>query len=296
MTILRTVFVAGALCASASVSAQDGGCRPEFVDTTENVNVSGIQIGAGERARENFEIRVRNAAGNGPCEAFMRIARRDSVAADDPVQFNFSSGGQRLEVLADDATAGPINNDLFLRGVPGSRNGRAVRVQLGFPTEWGLDAGTYSREFVATLRDANGTLVDTLELSVRVNIPSAVALRIVGASGRGSVRRINLGALDPDAFTRSDPFGLRIWSTSPYRVEFTSENQGVLRHSRGRDEIPYVLRMRGEKVDLMGANGREFVEHTDSLGDLHPLRVMVDPFFAEAGKYADRVRVSVSAI
>lgn len=201
-----------------------------------------------------------------------------------------------LEILPNLSTTGSVGDDLFIANIPVNSAGRSVPFRLGFPTEWGLQAGLYSQEFVLSLHDQAGDLLDTMILVVRIDVPPAVALRIVGASGNSSIRRINLGTLDPDAVNRSDPFGLRIWSTSPYRVEFVSENLGKLRHTNGDSEIPYDLLMSGSEVDLEGANVRVFTEHTSSLGDLHPLRVLVEPFFAEAGRYSDRVQVSVSAI
>lgn len=299
MRVFQTFLFATMFSAASGAAAQDPGstssCAPEFVDSSVTVSVSGIRVGAGERARENFGVRVRND-GTGDCAAFLRIARRNSTELTDPVEFTFRSEGRPLEVLRLESTPGSTGSDLLVRGIPGAGRGRNVAFQLGFPTEWGIQSGVFSSEYVMTLHDRTGALLDTLDLSVTVDIPPSVALRIVGATGTGRVRRINLGTLDPAAANRSDPFGLRIWSTSPYRVEFVSENQGSLRHDQGRDTIPYILRMRGRDVDLRSANSREFVRHTEALGDFHPLRIVVEPFFAEAGNYSDRVQVSVTAI
>ena len=180
--------------------------------------------------------------------------------------------------------------------IPIISSGRTVPFRLGFATEWGLERGSIAQEFVLTLHDQAGTELDSMILIVRIDVPSAVALRIVGASGNNPVRRINLGILDPQEINRSDPFGLRIWSPAPYQVEFSSENMGKLRKTTSLATIPYSLRMSGAEIDLEANDQRVFPRGTGSLGDFHPLRVVVDPFFAEAGNYNDRIQVSVSAI
>lgn len=284
-----------AVFASTLPAQAQSGCDPEFADNARTVSVTGIEIGAGERAREDFTILVRNP-GSESCAAFLRVARRFPAISQDDLPIRLSSSGRLLEILPNLSTVGAIGDDLLIPNIPTTSNGRALPFRLGFPTEWGLQAGLYSQEFVLSLHDQTGALLDTMVLVVRIDVPPAVALRIVGASGNSPIKRINLGILDPDAINRSDPFGLRIWSTSPYRVEFQSENLGSLRHNNGEGEIPYSLLMSGSEVNLEGTNVRVFTEHTSSLGDLHPLRVLVQPFFAEAGRYSDRVEVSVSAI
>ncbi|MEP0191733.1 MAG: hypothetical protein ABJP70_14035 [Erythrobacter sp.] len=205
-------------------------------------------------------------------------------------------GGRLLDILPNQSTPGSIGSDLFVPNIPVVSSGRMVPFRLGFATEWGLERGNFAQEFVLTLHDQAGTELDSMILIVRIDVPPAVALRIVGASGDNPVRRINLGILDPQEINRSDPFGLRIWSTSPYQVEFSSENMGKLRKTTSLATIPYSLRMSGSEVDLEANDLRVFAQGTGSLGDFHPLRVVVDPFFAEAGNYSDRIQVSVSAI
>lgn len=296
MRILGTMLIGmAALAAIAAPAKAQASCSPEFVDRSRTVSVSGVEIGPRERARENFTIRIRNQ-GDGECAVFLRIARRNAAGLSDTLPFLFSSGGRALELLPNESIPGSIGTDLFIPVIPGTRNGRAVPFRLGIPTEWGVAADVYREEFVVTLHDEGGLLLDTMFLIVVVDIPPAVEMRIVGAAGTNRIKRINLGMLDPQETNRSDPFGLRVWSTSPYRVEFASENLGKLRKEIGDDTIPYTLRMSGAKVDLEGANSREFPQHTGALGDFHSLRVTVDPFFAEAGRYSDQVTVSVSAI
>ncbi|QFT76073.1 hypothetical protein [Erythrobacter sp. THAF29] len=296
MHILRKLSTGLTAAAALALPTQaQAACNPEFVDRVQTVSVSGVEIGVRERAREDFTIRVRNS-GDGECAAFLRIAKRTAAGLSDALPFLFSSGGRVLEVLPNQSVPGSTGTDLFIPAIPGTNNGRAVGMRLGIPTEWGLAAARYSDEFVVTLHDEGGALLDTMIVNVLVDIPPSVSMRIVGAAGTNRVKRINLGMLDPDATTRSDPFGLRIWSTSPYRVEFASENFGKLRKTIGEASIPYTLRMGGTRVELESANSREFPHHTSALGDFHPLRVEVEPFFSEAGRYSDRVTVSVSAI
>lgn len=270
-----------------------GECRPEFVESTQTVNFPGIEVGAGQFSRETFAVHVRNA-GDGDCSATIRVRRIGAPTPETP-RYTLQSGAKVFEILAEGA-APTAHSDLPVPSAPNDERGASVGFQLTLPTEWGLQSGFYGEQVELALLDPAGAEVDTLTLSLNIDIPRAVALRVVGATGDTAVARIHLGTLSSTAPTSSDPFGVRIWSTSGYRVSVSSENRGQLVHASNLDRLPYELDFDRRKVDLEGAGSFVYPQHTPSLGRLHPLRVLVGPVNARAGDYADRVTVTVTAV
>src|SRR5690606_11847282 len=134
------------------------------------------------------------------------------------------SGSTVVEVLQTGA-APTANSDLLVSNVPIDERGERVRFELTLPTEWGLKSGVYDERIELVLFDAAGNEVDRLPLALNIEIPQAVELRVVGATGEGQIARIHLGNLSSTTATRSDPFGVRVWSTSGYRVGIASQNQ-----------------------------------------------------------------------
>ena len=121
-------------------------------------------------------------------------------------------------------------------------------------------------------------------------------MRLVGATGTETIRSINLGTIGKERPNQSDPFGVRVWSTSPYSVSFTSENAGVLAHEAGLDQIPYDLRMDNMLVNLVTGSEFTIPSVAPPLGIIHRLSVRAGPATARAGSYSDRVTVTVSPL
>lgn len=281
-------------CSSGlATPALAGECRPEFVESTQTVNFSSVAIGVGEFSRETFAIHVRNA-GDGDCGATIRVRRVGASLPGTP-RYTLQSGATVFEILTDGA-APTAHSDLPVPNAPSDDRGASVAFQLTLPTEWGLQSGFYGEQVELALLNPSGVEVDTLTLSLNIDIPRAVALRVVGATGDTSMARIHLGTLSSTAPTTSDPFGVRIWSTAGYRVSVSSENRGKLVHASRLDQLPYELDFDQRKVNLEGADSFLYPQHTPSLGRLHPLRVTVGPVNARAGDYADRVTVTVTAV
>lgn len=289
----RLSLLAGGMLGIATPAFAAPDCQPEFVDSTETVNVTNVEVGLGEFSRESFNIRVRNA-GQGPCNATIRFTRVGAATIDMPA-FSLRSGGTTLDVLAEGGTP-TLNSDLIIPNAPAGPQGRAVPFQITIPSEWGLKAGNYGEQIELSLLDVNGVEVDSLLLNINIRVPEAVALRVVGATGNGDVARINLGNLSSSAVTTSDPFAVRIWSTSGYRVAFASDNGGRLVHADNLDRFAYKLYFDGQSVNLAGADSFVFPDHTPSLGRIHPLRVEAGPVRARAGFYEDRVTVTVTPV
>jgi hypothetical protein len=294
---MRNVTLPAALAASlwvAPVGATAGECGPRFMQSSQTVTLNATDVGVGAEARENFQIRVQNE-GNGACSATLRFARQTTSAGDPSLRYLLVSGGQVVDVLPSNVSVPSTRSDVSVPGLPGGTNGRAVPFRLTFPTEWGIASGTRREELLVTLVDEQGTAVDTMLLYFDIYVPPAVDLRIVGATGENAIAEIDLGDLESDRVNISDPFAVRVWSTSPYSVSFASEGNGALIHRDGLSRIVYSLRMDGAKVDLTGGTPRSVGHATGPLGDAHPLSIEVQPFVAEAGDYADRVSVTVTA-
>jgi hypothetical protein len=291
-------------------------CRPVFVGGDQAVTIDGVQIEPGARSTENVQIRIRDAAspaggpGNapgtsdpadgGPCLATIRVSRLGEPAdpAFPPYQL-LAPGNNRIEILTEPTAGGTTDSDIAIANVPSGPQGRAVPLRMQVETEWGLRSGTYTEQLQLLLIDGNGEIVDRSNLTVTIIIPPAVSLRFVGAvigGGAYGPARVDLGNLSSTEETRSQRFGARIFSTSPYIVRFSSTNQGSLIHERGDDRIPYRLYFDGVLVDLNGLTEVSYPERTPATGDRRPMRIVVPAAVAAAGRYSDRITVSVSAL
>jgi len=171
--------------------------------------------------------------------------------------------------------------------------------QITVPTEWGLQAGIFTDELQLSLIDQSGNIVDRSTLTVTILIPPTVSLRLVGAvvGGEGSgPAQVDLGYLSSSKETRSDRFGALIFSTAPYAVRFNSANLGNLLHEQTHEKVPYRLYFDGILVDLAGVNEFSYPTRAPKSGDTRPMSIVVPPVVALAGRYSDRITVTVTAL
>lgn len=275
-------------------------CQPVFVNSAQSLTIDGVEIEPGARALQDFQVRVRNAGGGELCAAVIRVARDDmSPNPDFPSYLLSAPGNRQIEVLPDLSSGGTTESDVVIANAPPGPQGRAIPFQIGVPTEWGLRAGSYVEQLQLSLVDDAGNVVDRATLTLTIVIPSAVSLRLVGAvvGGEGSgPAQVDLGNLSTSTETHADRFGARILSTAPYVVSLSSVNRGYLLHEHGREQVPYRLYFDGNLVDLAGSNEFPYFSHTPKAGDQHPISVVVPPVVAIAGRYSDRVTVTVTAI
>ncbi len=307
---MRTRIILGALVSMAvSGTAQAAECDPVFVDRDYSIFVSGVEIEPGGQSVENLQVRVGNsstnlpgpgagAAGNPPCEATILIARVDGAQVPGfPIYSIRAPGNQSIDILPDPSLPATLDGGVRIANAPPGPQGRAVPFRLNVGTDWGLTAGTYVEQLVLLLLDETGTIVDRTSLTITIEIPASVSIRLVGAlvgDGADGPALVDLGELSNSEVTRSSPFGARIWSTAPYLVEISSTNRGNLLKEQGTETIPYNLTFDSMEVDL--AAGWEFFYPlpTTASGVLRRMAVKVQPVTASAGEYADRVAVSVS--
>lgn len=294
----RVAAIIGALamaCASPTLAQSE--CEPEFVQVAQTVALNDIEVGAGNTSVETFEIRIRNvAADNGPCRATLRIARLSTAPSLGTISYSLQAQGRVLQILPNESFPGSAESDLDIPQLPSSQTGISVPVRLFVPSEWGLAEGNQVDDLIVFLLDESGAVADELRLTLSLNVPPAVEIRTVGATGRDAIASVNLGTLDPNSVTTSSPFGVRVWSTSPYTISLRSENDGRLKHANASNTIGYKLFLDGGEVSALGMPAGSEPDGTDGLGDFHPIEVRVYPFeTALAGDYSDRVEVTVTA-
>lgn len=269
-------------------------CRPEFVDSSTTVNVSHLEIGAGQFSRQNFSIAVRNTD-SGDCSATIQLVRLDGISTINMPAYSLRSGPTTLNIAPQDATLSP-DNQVIVPFAPNTPQGYAVPFEIFMPSEWGLKAGDFSEQLELALLDKGGTKIDSLLLTVNIGVPQAVALRLAGATGNDEIARIHIGAISAAKGARSDPFGVRVWSTSGYRVQLSSDNRGELVQGNNLDRFPYELFFDNQRVNLVGGDGFMFADPTPSVGTVHLLRAEAGPATVRAGDYVDRITVSVTAV
>lgn len=294
---ILVLWAAAAAIAPSSAAAQSQ-CEPEFLQSSQTVTVLAVDIGSSAYTIENFDLRLRNgskANGGGSCATTLRLARLSTSPTIDLIAYTLQSRGKSLEILPSETAPGTAASDLRLANLPTGSNGLNLPFQLGVPSDWGTTSGRRTDDLLVMLVDATGTVVDTLNLTIVVDVAPAAEVRVVGATGLDSIAQLDLGVLDPTATTVSDPFGIRVWTNSPYTVRFVSQNLGKLVHEEDRGRISYELLMNSAPVSVTGGIATSVPRVTTALGDYHPLQVRVAPFSARAGSYSDRVEVTVTA-
>lgn len=294
--INRILLAAAVLAAPSQLAAQSEGCVPEFIRTAQTVSINDITVGAGASANETFQLRMRNAGSeSSQCQATLRVARLSTSTSSGQIPYSLRARGRNLQILPNETFPGTAASDLIIQQLVQGSNGSAFPIRLTVPSGWGLAEGRQVDDLIVFLLNRSGEVTDTLRLTIALNVPPSVEVRVVGATGRRAIASVNLGTLDPTKVNVSNPFGIRVWSTSPYTVSYKSENDGQLVHTNAASRIRYQLIMNGNRVSVMGLPAAHVPDGTDRLGDFHPLRVRVRPFRATAGAYSDRVEVTVTA-
>lgn len=301
---MKRFGIFGAIClglgsaqtASAKPGEDGDQCSLQFAEDAVTITILVVDLGPGSSASGEQAIRVLaegGGANSASCRGALRISRL-SGAGSFP-EYRLTARGQPIAPSISEAI-GDARNQINL-SLSGNNASRSVDLRMSLPTGWGLIAGRHSEQLQLALLDSAGEVADRMTLNVVLEIPKAVDVILVGATGGGQTSSIELGDLSPTEATQSAPFGLRIWSTSAYTYGFTSVNGGSLRHALDMDSIPYQLSIEGRPITL--SSGRvEFNNPTSSAarGDLYRLGIQVPARRSIAGRYSDSITVSVSAI
>lgn len=303
MTFCNRIFsplLCAALAFPVSVAAQSSereeDCRVRFTQDSATIALLAANIGPGHQAFGEEIVSITAAAerdNSAPCRVDLRLSRLTS----DPSfpNYRFTVLGRPLQPAISETVTGAQNE--IIATIPSSRGGLSVNLQANAPADWGTRWGRYNEQLQLSLVGASGDILDRLALNLELQIPKAVDVMFVGATGTGRTKQIDLGVLSATEATRSQPFGLRVWSSSGYKVDIASENSGTLAHLQGMDAIPYRLEIDGSDMALTaGAAVFSKANHTSRTGDLYRLGVSVPARRSVAGDYQDRITVSVSSI
>ncbi len=288
-----------ALLGALPFAAQAQGCDLEFSENSYSLNVIATDIENNSAIVESLPVNVRSDR-EGGCSGTIRVSFADGPPEAGMPEFELRGPAkQELSILPSESSGASLRSDILLSNIPDTQSGRNTKFDVIVPTEWGLKAGSYSTQLTLSLYDEVETLTDRATVNLSITVPPAVSLRIVGAVGGkdGGNAKVDLGTLLEGSETRSPPFGLTVLSTSAYGVSFRSEHLGELVSTTTTDTIRYNLFYKGQPVALGG--GSIFVEnsHTSAAGDMFPLSVVVPrQGIIEAGRYSDRVTVTVSSI
>lgn len=291
------LLVASAFALPTNAKAQDdGGCELRFAERSATITLLAANVGYGQTASDDQEIKVVNAVasdGSATCRANVRLSRLTSNRTFP--DYRISSAGRTLQPSLSQAEGGGKNQ--LVLNVPASRAGRNIALRVVAPTNWGIRAGRHVERLQLSLVGPTGEIIDRMALSLILDIPKTVDVMFVGATGIGRATSINLGALSQTEVTKSPTFGVRIWSTSGYSFGFSSEHGGQLEHELGMDSIPYNLNMNGRQIALDGSTTPvNMLAKTARRGDFYRLNLSVPGRRSVAGRYQDRIVVSVSAL
>ncbi len=301
MTISKPVIAALLSCVfislpSGAIARDRDECDVRFSQESATITMLASNIGEGQRAVGEQLVRVvanENDGPNSACRVDLRVSRLTS----DPAfpAYRLVILGRPLEPTLNETVIGTQNQ--IALSVPSNRTGRSVSLQAAAASDWGVRSGRHNEQLQLSLVGPDGEIIDRLALNLVLDIPKAVDVMFVGATGTGRTSRIDLGNLSATEPTRSEPFGLRVWSSSGYRVEISSENGGNLGHRLGMDAIPYRLEIDGRDVAL-GNTATPFSrpDATGRTGDLFRVGILVPARRSVAGRYQDRITVSVSSI
>lgn len=300
MKIVRRLATPLALAASvapAAASAQPADhCLFRFAEDTVEMQLNAAELGAGSTVLGSENITIAGLQGTedaGVCQMALRVSKLTNLS--DFPDYNLRASNRPISPSVSEligSQASQINLTIPLSGASTTVNFQAV-----VPTEWGLTAGEHLENLQLSLLNQAGVVVDRMKLDLVVDIPKVVDVMFVGSTGTGRTTSVELGQIEQMSETRSEPFGVRIWSSSGYGFTFSSENSGSLRHEQDLDAIPYQLAVNGVSYTLDNVSSR-FTSNVSTAagGDLYRLSIMVPARRNVAGNYHDRLTVSVNAI
>lgn len=291
-----TIAIAAAFVGSANASANGrDDCEARFSQDSVTLNLLANELGHDQVALADEDVRI--LAGPEPSEnTSCRVSIRVSLLSSDGSfpSYSLTASGAPLRPSISETVGGASETAVT---VPASRTGRTVNLRATAPTDWGIQSGQYVERLQLSLVDKTGTIIDRMAVNLVLQIPKTVDVMFVGATGVGRTTTIDLGDLSATEQTLSPPFGVRIWSSSAYSFGFTSEHSGLLQHELAMDAIPYRLNVNGQSVALDGNRlAINRLQPSQRSGDFHSLTLSVPARRSVAGRYKDRLTVSVSAL
>ena len=269
-------------------------CRPSFAEGPREVRLAAGDGMDQRQLTQPFRIMIRND-GDGECRLRLRVTR--DLGASDAAFPNYTLNGPGGNISVTSASPADVSSGggvVILQ--PHARN--SVGYTVNVPVNWGMRSGDYHQQLVFALSEDTGNApLDTAQVRLNLEIPATARIRFAGVGGEGGAARIDLGELSTTMRTVSQPFAVRVLSTSGYQLRFASQYGGVLRRTDGPEVIPYRLSVDGRPFNMTTGDQINVGEHTGSQGDVHAVSIAVDPDPTwHAGKYTDRVTVAVTPI
>ncbi len=271
-------------------------CEPSFIDGTNVVNLRPSASFDNQQLVEPFVVRVRNS-GDEVCTIRLGVGRTLAATSSRFPAYTLTgpNGVETVTGISVTADIAGFGNEYIVPANGEVSIPYEVRMAIG----WGAEAGLYADELVFYLLDAQtGNAIANKKVQLDLDIPQTARIRFAGASGVDGPALIEMGPISTTAPTRSPPFALRVLSTSAYKIDLVSQNNGALRRTGTRDLIPYQLTLGRQAMNLSGVGDSVRVgRHTSSVGDVHPVTIVInpDPEY-HAGDYSDRVTVTVTTI
>lgn len=269
-------------------------CKPSFADGSRDVRLSASDSMDRQQLSDRFRLSLRND-GDSECRLRVRVTR-DLGASDASFPNYILSGiGGNLSITSASQTDVSSGGGLIVVP-PGGLTPLSFGVAV--PVNWGMKAGEYRQQLVfGVSEDGGNTPLATSQVLLRLEIPATARIRFAGAAGQPGAARINLGELSTTTRTVSQPFAMRVLSTSAYQLRFSSEFGGRLRRTDGPDVIVYRMLVDGAPMNMVTGDMISVGQHTSARGDVHNVSVIVDPDPTwHAGNYTDRVTVDVTPI
>lgn len=268
-------------------------CNPSFVDGSREIRLAAGDSMDEPQLTDRFRVTLRND-GASECKLRLRVTR--DLGASDASFPNYTLSGPGGNVAITSASPSDVSSSSGVIVLPPGGQ-RPVIYGVAVPVNWGMQSGDYRQQLVfAVSEESNNVALSTSQVLLKLEIPATARIRFAGAGGpRGA--RINLGTLSTVSRTVSQPFAMRVLSTSAYQLRLSSQNGGNLRRVDGPDLIPYRLTVGGVPFNMATGGQINVGQHTSSQGDVHSVQVMVDPDPTwHAGDYSDRVTVDVTPI
>jgi hypothetical protein len=243
------------------------------------------------------------------CDFFVTFSKGSSVNYNRKLYYNNStldfqlaSDPQFNNVLMDFPELNNENNALVSK-LQGNEDKKKLsyRAKLTLPSLV-HPRGNYADTFTLSLYKGkiNGayTLQSTRNVTFYYGILSSLSLSLVDSGApydpNDNGQNINFGTLEQG---KRESFDLIVVSNSSYRVQFTSQNGGRLKHQSNNSYIEYITQINGSQVSLSAPTvAVNDSSNTANTGRRFPINFTVGKVSDKAaGVYQDMITVTVTA-
>ncbi|MBA4752101.1 MAG: hypothetical protein H2055_07730 [Sphingopyxis sp.] len=265
-------------------------CEATIATSTPAVQIRPSPSFSDASSRERFSVTVRNGDDQ-TCDLALEISADPAFASSTFPAYRIAGPGGAIELGAQMPSAVGSGNLSFPVQI-GSEAEQRLNYDVSVKLDWDLAAAPYEQRINFRLVDrTTSRVLDETQISLIVIVPLSSRLDFVGNSNR-----LDLGVIALDRPTTAPPFGVRVYSTSGYNLQFASENSGALISREGTGRLPYRMTVEGRELDLSAGSDRLLsADKSGATGDIYGVGVTVLPDANQrAGSYSDRVTVTVT--